>query len=71
MGKQRFKRETRELLEYAEKHRFEFAGYCGSGHIRIRHEDGTVLTISSTPSDWRGDRNKRSDIRRVDRSAAR
>lgn len=38
----------------------------GSGHHRVVAPCGTPMTLPSTPSDWRGLKNAKADIRRIE-----
>lgn len=61
----RLKGNLRSILKLAEPLGFTFAGYSGSGKPRLRHENGAVITIASTPGDRRNQANLRAMLRRL------
>jgi hypothetical protein len=40
-------------------------GITGGGHLRLRHASGAIYFSAATPSDRRGWRNLRSQLRRL------
>lgn len=55
---------TRELVAYGEACGFVLDGSDGRGHVRMVHPNGAVVSVCSTPGEFRGDRNCRADMRR-------
>lgn len=54
---------AKDLVKYAESLGNEVVRRTGSGHVLVRHRvTGHQTTISSTPSEPRGDVNKRKDL---------
>jgi predicted RNA binding protein YcfA (HicA-like mRNA interferase family) len=64
MGKHQYRKEVRELVAFAEKLGFVDHGLRGSGHILLKHPNGTV-TLAATPSRPSSTRNSLSDIKAV------
>ena len=58
-------RETRELVEWAEKRGWKWGGYSGTGHIWLNHVSGASYTIAASPSDWRGLTNAKAALLRI------
>lgn len=61
-----FKPEIRALMRDAEQLGYEFSGYDGHGHPRVRHTvTGAGYSLPATPSDHRSLRNTRADLERL------
>lgn len=59
-------RDIRQLMEEADEMGWAIDGVTGSGHIRLIHPQATTpVVVPSTPSDWRGLRNTRAQLRRA------
>jgi hypothetical protein len=59
------RKETKELIEYAESIGYTNLGLAKSGHYRVQHRNGGQYTIAATPSDGRGAENAKADMRRI------
>lgn len=55
---------TAELIKYGEQCGFRSVGVVGNGHIELRHPNGEVVHVASTPGELRGDDNARAEMRR-------
>lgn len=64
MGKHQYRKEVRELVDFALKLGFEDLGIIGSGHVLLRHGNGSV-TLSATPSRRSSALNAKAQIRAV------
>lgn len=56
---------TRELVQWAERYGWSFAGYARNGHLILEHTNGTVYQTAATPSEYRGTRNTKADLLRL------
>jgi predicted RNA binding protein YcfA (HicA-like mRNA interferase family) len=58
-------KESRERVKLAEKEGWEFVGFNGKGHPRIRHKDsGTMITFAGTPGHTNGRNRFLADLKR-------
>lgn len=65
------RKDTRQLVEWAEGLGWQYEGVAKSGHVRLRHEQtGRSYRIPSTPSDGRSVANTKADLRRLGRNGA-
>lgn len=64
MGSGNYRKEVRELIDYAKKLGFRDCGVNGSGHIRLQHENGSV-TLSRSPSKPTATSNAKAQIKAV------
>ena len=55
---------TRELVSYGQACGFALDGVDGNGHHILRHPNGAVVRLASTPGEYRGDDNARAEMRR-------
>ncbi len=56
---------TKELIEYGKLCGFVLESIDGNGHYLLRHPNGSVHPVASTPGDYRGDRNAKATMRRL------
>lgn len=69
MGNRRYPcKEAREIIKAAREIGWSHAGYTGSGHLLLIHENGAKFSIASTPGD---NRNRKNAIRTLERLAGR
>lgn len=59
------KARVRDLVKYGEACGFELVGLGGSGHYKLRHTNGALIVLASSPGDGRGDLNQKSKMRRL------
>lgn len=59
------KKQVRELVEYAERCGFVLDGQNSKSHYVLRHPNGAVKAIASTPSDWRAFSRAKSEFRKL------
>jgi hypothetical protein len=58
--------ELRQFLNAAEQLGFEFVGYDGNNHLRLRNnETGDSYSTALTPSEYRSRRNALADLERI------
>ena len=63
-------KETAERIKTAKKQGWEFAGYTGKGHPRLRHpETGHTITVAASPSTQAGRRRFEADLRKLGAAA--
>ena len=60
------RKDTADLIEWAEARGWTFDGIRGNGHPALRWTDGTLYTLASTAGDWRNTRNAKSELARID-----
>lgn len=58
-------KEAREIIQLAKQIGWTHAGYSGSGHPLLIHENGSKYTIAATPSDRRNRANSLSMLERL------
>lgn len=56
---------TKALIDYGKLCGFEVDGVDGNEHYVLRHPNGAVHRVASTPGDYRGDRNAEAAMRRL------
>lgn len=39
----------------------------GSGHVRLTHPSGSIITVASSPSDWRALQDLKARVRRAEK----
>lgn len=59
------KGELRTFLKDARLLGWDFVGYGGNSHPRLRHTSGARYVLSLTPSDHRSHRNAMADLEKV------
>ena len=60
------RKDTADLIEWAEARGWTFDGIRGNGHPALRWTDGTLYTLASTAGDWRNTRNAKAELARID-----
>ena len=60
------RKDTADLIEWAEARGWAFDGIRGNGHPALRWTDGTLYTLASTAGDWRNTRNAKAELARID-----
>ena len=60
------RKDTADLIEWAEARGWAFDGIRGNGHPALRWTDGTLYTLASTTGDWRNTRNAKAELARID-----
>ena len=60
------RKDTADLIEWAEARGWAFDGFRGNSHPALRWTDGTLYTLASTAGDWRSTRNAKADLARID-----
>lgn len=60
---------SKDLKQLLSQHPDWTAEKAGSGHVKLRHPSGALVTVSSSVSDRRGWLNVRADLRRAERLA--
>jgi hypothetical protein len=58
-------KEARELILIAKELGWHPAGYSGTGHPRLIHENGAKITIAATPGDRRNRANSLAMLERL------
>lgn len=59
------RKEQRELVDIAARLGFKYVGLDGGGHIELKHENGTHVTLAATPSEYRGRANAIALLERI------
>lgn len=66
-----YRKEVREVIEYAETRGWECEGLGRSGHIKLRHPSGGMVAVSATPSSQGFTKAAKASIRRAEKGARR
>lgn len=64
----RYHKEVREVIRYAESRGWVLEGMGRSGHVKLRHPNGAMVTMSATPSSRSFRYAAKGSIRQAERS---
>ena len=58
-------KEVKQVIKYAEDFGFEFEGFTGSGHTKLRHKGGQMIIMATSPNG--GNRWKKNAVAMIHR----